>query len=88
MILESFKAPSTGCIKKSNRYRPGPVALKSIRKYEKSTMLVIRKLPFQRLVREIALHFKTNLRFQSAAIGALQVTYSSYVSGIEILLNR
>lgn len=36
------------------RYRPGTVALREIRKYQKSTELLIRKLPFQRLVREIA----------------------------------
>jgi histone H3 len=49
------------------------VALREIRRYQKSTELLIRKLPFQRLVREIAQDFKTDLRFQSAAIGALQV---------------
>lgn len=55
------------------RCRPGTVALREIRRYQKSTELLIRKLPFQRLVREIAQDFKTDLRFQSAAIGALQV---------------
>uniref|UniRef100_A0A8B9DR15 Core Histone H2A/H2B/H3 domain-containing protein n=1 Tax=Anser cygnoides TaxID=8845 RepID=A0A8B9DR15_ANSCY len=55
------------------RIRPGTVALREIRRYQKSTELLIRKLPFQRLVREIAQDFKTDLRFQSAAIGALQV---------------
>lgn len=54
--------------------RPGTVALREIRRYQKSTELLIRKLPFQRLVREIAQDFKTDLRFQSAAIGALQVS--------------
>ena len=54
-------------------FRPGTVALREIRRYQKSTELLIRKLPFQRLVREIAQDFKTDLRFQSAAIGALQV---------------
>lgn len=49
------------------------MALREIRRYQKSTELLIRKLPFQRLVREIAQDFKTDLRFQSAAIGALQV---------------
>jgi len=49
------------------------VALREIRKYQKSTELLIRKLPFQRLVREIAQDFKTDLRFQSTAIMALQV---------------
>jgi histone H3 len=66
-------APSTGGVKKPHRYRPGTVALREIRRYQKSTELLIRKLPFQRLVREIAQDFKTDLRFQSAAIGALQV---------------
>lgn len=41
-------------VKKPHRYRPGTVALREIRKYQKSTELLIRKLPFQRLVREIA----------------------------------
>ena len=66
-------APSTGGVKKPHRYKPGTVALREIRRYQKSTELLIRKLPFQRLVREIAQDFKTDLRFQSAAIGALQV---------------
>ncbi|KAM3829410.1 histone H3.3A isoform 1-T2 [Vipera latastei] len=70
-------APSTGGVKKPHRYRPGTVALREIRRYQKSTELLIRKLPFQRLVREIAQDFKTDLRFQSAAIGALQVDVSS-----------
>jgi histone H3 len=66
-------APTTGGVKKPHRYRPGTVALREIRKYQKSTELLIRKLPFQRLVREIAQDFKTDLRFQSTAIMALQV---------------
>ena len=55
-------APSTGGVKKPHRYRPGTVALREIRRYQKSTELLIRKLPFQRLVREIAQDFKTDLR--------------------------
>jgi histone H3 len=58
-------APATGGVKKPHRFRPGTVALREIRKYQKSTELLIRKLPFQRLVREIAQDFKTDLRFQS-----------------------
>ena len=57
---------------KTTRYRPGTVALREIRRYQKSTDLLIRKLPFQRLVREIAQDFKTDLRFQSSAVLALQ----------------
>ncbi|XP_061168695.1 uncharacterized protein LOC133177827 [Saccostrea echinata] len=56
-------APATGGVKKPHRYRPGTVALREIRRYQKSTELLIRKLPFQRLVREIAQDFKTDLRF-------------------------
>jgi len=67
----------SGGVKKPHRYRPGTVALREIRRYQKSTELLIRKLPFQRLVREIAQDFKTDLRFQSAAIGALQVCFKS-----------
>ncbi|KAK6035236.1 core histone H2A/H2B/H3/H4 [Cooperia oncophora] len=58
------------------------VALREIRRYQKSTELLIRKLPFQRLVREIAQDFKTDLRFQSAAIGALQEASEAYLVGL------
>ena len=57
-------APATGGVKKPHRYRPGTVALREIRRYQKSTELLIRKLPFQRPVREIAQDFKTDLRFE------------------------
>jgi hypothetical protein len=47
-------------VKKPHRFRPGTVALREIRRYQKSTELLIRKLPFQRLVREIAQDFKVS----------------------------
>src|SRR5436305_2013190 len=72
-------APATGGVKKPHRYRPGTVALREIRRYQKSTETLIRKLPFQRLVREIAQDFRTGLRFQSAAIGALQEAAEAYL---------
>ncbi|KAJ1736762.1 histone H3.1, partial [Coemansia sp. RSA 1821] len=62
---KSAPTSTTGGVKKPHRYRPGTVALREIRRYQKSTELLIRKLPFQRLVREIAQDFKTDLRFQS-----------------------
>src|ERR1700709_795456 len=65
-------APATGGVKKPHRYRPGTVALREIRRYQKSTELLIRKLPFQRLVREIAQDFKSDLRFPTYPLGALQ----------------
>uniref|UniRef100_A0A8C8UE62 Core Histone H2A/H2B/H3 domain-containing protein n=1 Tax=Peromyscus maniculatus bairdii TaxID=230844 RepID=A0A8C8UE62_PERMB len=61
---------------------PGTVALREIRRYQKSTELLIRQLPFQRLVREIAQDFKTDLRYQSAAIGALQEASEAYLVGL------
>ena len=75
------KAPKGG-VKKLHRFRPGTVALKEIRRYQKSTELLIRKLPFQRLVREISGDHKVitsplcgKVRFQSLAIKALQEAY-------------
>ncbi|CAH3162117.1 unnamed protein product, partial [Porites evermanni] len=67
---------------KPHRYRPGTVALREIRRYQKSTELLIRKLPFQRLVREIAQDFKTDLRFQSSAVMALQEASEAYLVGL------
>ncbi|EGW01180.1 Histone H3.3 [Cricetulus griseus] len=75
-------APSTGGVKTPRCYRPGIVALREIRCYQKSTELLIHKLPFQRLNREIAPDFKTDLRFQSAAIGALQEASEAYLVGL------
>ncbi|XP_024001927.1 histone H3-like [Salvelinus sp. IW2-2015] len=75
-------APATGGVKKPHRYRPGTLALREIRRYQKSTELLIRKLPFQRLVREIAQDFKTDLRFQSSAVMALQEASEAYLVGL------
>ena len=75
-------APATGGVKKPHRYRPGTVALREIRRYQKSTELLIRKLPFQRLVREIAQDFKSDLRFQGSAVLALQEAAEAYLVGL------
>ena len=82
------KAPKGG-VKKCYRYRPGTVALKQIRQYQKSTELLIRRLPFQRLVREIASDPEVILsplcgkvRFQSVAIMALQEASEAYLVGL------
>ncbi|KAL6643044.1 hypothetical protein ACP70R_021225 [Stipagrostis hirtigluma subsp. patula] len=71
--------PAFGGVKKPHRYRPGTVALREIRKYQKTTELLIRKLPFQRLVREIAQDYKNDLRFQSHAVLALQEAAEAYL---------
>ena len=82
------KAPKGG-VKKRYRYRLGTVALKQIRQYQKSTELLIRKLPFQRLVREIASDSEIitsplcgKVRFQSTAIMALQEAAEAYLVGL------
>jgi histone H3 len=67
---------------KSRRYRPGTKALRDIRRYQKSTETLIRKLPFQRLVRAIAQDFHTDLRFQQKAIEALQQASEGYIVGL------
>ena len=77
-------APSTGGVKKPHRFRPGAVALREIRRYQKSTELLIRKLPFQRLVREVAQDFRADLRFQSHAIMALQEASEAYLTSLII----
>jgi histone H3 len=58
------------------------VALREIRKFQKSTELLIRKLPFQRLVREISNDFKADLRFHSQALLALQEASEAYLVGL------
>ena len=68
--------------KKPHRYRPGTVALREIRRYQKSTELLIRRLPFQRLVREIAQDLKGRVNFASGAILALQEAVKAYLVGL------
>lgn len=73
---------SAGGAKKPHRWRPGTVALREIRKYQKSTDLLLRKAPFQRLVREIAEKLETDVRFQSTAVLALQEASEAYLVGL------
>lgn len=69
---------------KVRRYRPGTVALREIRYFQKSTELLLRKSPFSRLIREIAqIHTKsTDLMWQAAAIAALQEAAEAYLIGL------
>ena len=68
--------------KKPCRYRPGTVTLREIYQYQRSMELLIRRLPFQRLVREIAQDFKGRLNFASGAILALQEASEAYLVGL------
>ena len=70
---------STGGVKKPMHYKPGTVALWEIRRYQKTMELLIQKLYFARLVLEVAQDFKTNLRFQRSAIGALQEAAENFL---------
>ena len=101
LTRRSNKTPTPG--KKPHRYRPGTVALREIRRFQKSTQLLIPKMPFQRVVKEIAKDLnrekneairkmakklkteiapKPDLRFQSAAIGALQAASEAYLTAL------
>ena len=68
--------------RKARRYRPGTVALREIRRYQKSLELLIRQMLFQRLVREIAQVHNPYVRFQSGAILALQESAEAYLVGL------
>lgn len=74
-VATAFQVP----LKKPYRYRPGSRALIEIRKYQKSTEHLIPKMPFQRLVKEIALDYKTDLRFTSAGLHALQTAAEAFI---------
>ena len=67
---------------KPYQYWPQMMALHEILRYQMTTDLVIRKLPFQRLVREIAQDFRCNLHFKANAIMALQEMAKSYLVGL------
>ena len=66
-------------MKRAHRWRPGTVALREVRKAMKGTELLVAKAPFQRLVRECAEGHKAGLRFQSAAVAAIQEATEAYV---------
>ena len=82
----SAKKVRRGGVKKPHRYRPGTVALREIRRYQKSTDLLIRKLPFQRLTREVTQFLSdrtsSDLRFQGSALAALQEAAEAQLIGL------
>jgi len=86
VVKRSLAAIKAGTARKPRRYRPGTVALREIRRFQKSSELLIRKAPFARLIREIAeeLGAKENkvYRFQSTAVLALQEASEAYMIGL------
>ena len=77
-----MSGPTCGGVKRPKRYRPGTVALREIRKYQKSSDLLLQKLPFQRLVREISQDRRADLKFQSSALLALQEASEAFLVGL------
>jgi len=75
-------ANPVGGVKRAHHYRPGTVILREIRKFQKSTELLILKRPFQRLVKEVAQNYKTDLRVQSTALVVLQEAAEDYIVGV------
>ena len=75
-------APATGGFKKPHRYRPGTVALREIRRYQKSTELLIHKLPFQRLASELTQDVRGDLHFQSTSMLAAHEASEAYIVGL------
>ena len=73
-------APAEGGVKpdRARRFRPGTVALREIKRYQKTTNLVLLRAPFQRLVRSIAQGIDPDFRFQSQALLALQEAAEMY----------
>lgn len=76
------KQPKVPGAKRSRRFRPGTVALREIRRFQKTSNLLIRRAPFQRMVREVANVAKAGLRWQSAALAAMQEATEAYVVGL------
>lgn len=66
-------------VRKPHRFRPGTVALREIRKYQRDGSLLIRKLPFQRLVRGIAQEINPDLKWNAVAFFALQEAAEDYL---------
>ena len=74
--------PLTSIFKKGSRFHPGTVALREIRRYQKSTEFLIEKKLFRRLVKEVSLEIKSDIRFQNSAVLALQEAAESYLVGL------
>ena len=75
-------APAEGGMKAKRRFRPGTVALREIKKYQKATNFMLAKAPFQRFIRAICDGIDGQLRFQSQALLALQEAAESYLTGL------
>ena len=82
----------TGGIKKPHRYCPGLLALCEIRRYQQSTESLIRRTPFNKLIKEISQEYRicpnglgtpsVQVHFQSTALAALQEAAENFLVGL------
>ena len=77
MVVKKTTAPD-----EKKKFRPGTVALKEIRRYQRSTDLLIKKLPFQRLARSLVQEYAPSFRIKIAALSALQEGVEAYIVGL------
>ena len=93
MLHNTLKQYSTtGGIKKPHRYHPGLLALWEIRRYQQSTESLIRKTPFNKLIKEISQEYRicpegpgtpsVQVCFQSTALATLQEAAENYLVGL------
>ena len=77
-------APAAGGVKKRafKGWKAGTVALREVKKYQKSVATLLPRAPFQRLVRSIVSDMDHDLRFQSQALAALQEASEAYIVGL------
>ena len=69
-------------IKRRYKYKPGTVALREVHKMQRTSHLLIPLSPFQELIREIAMSYKADLRFQREALLAIQEAAESHLVSI------
>ena len=82
IAVKAPRKPPPCQMQKRRRFRPGTVALREIWQYQKSTDLLIRRAPFQRVIYEIVRSFRNDLRIQAAAIKCLQEAAEAYLVGL------
>ena len=80
--MKKKTAPAEGGVKGGRRFKPGTVALREIKRYQKQTNLLLLKAPFQRFVRAICDGIDSQLRFQSQALLAVQEAAEMYLVGL------
>jgi histone H3 len=78
------RSVATATVRKPRRYRPGTVALREIRRYQKSTELLIPKAPMSRAVKEVMISVKggSDMRMQSIALAAVHEASEAYTVGL------